>query len=270
VPLLFGAMAQADGLIVAALGIASQGCALDRAEAWRVRRLTRDAASGLAIHPYEAIFLSAGADAVADAVIANLVARNSLSWEGGRITQRSLFDDPHPLEWAAYLEVGRQHGLMELRQLQRFTSARTHDIAARLRGLGLTQSRSVSAAFLLVLLVPALLLVIALVRHQGVGWALIACVVASIFAYCRYITSAGVSPLGTASLENFRHHHESLGDECRRLRMPGAHLPALIALSGVEALRRFDLGDLADALTLARLEAAPDSCTCGGCGCGGE
>lgn len=170
----------------------------------------------------------------------------------------------------SYSEVDRQEGKMPLAELQRFVGACTRDIDARLRGLGLAQASSVSAPFLLALMVPALLLVSAVGQRQGVGWAASAAVVALIFAASRYITPAGASELGKAALERFKRHHEPLSQECRPSQVvPGGHLPIILALSGLEALRRFELGELADALTLARLQTAPDSCnTSGGCGCG--
>jgi uncharacterized protein (TIGR04222 family) len=268
VALLLGALAQAHGLAAAALCIGGEGCALFRAEELRGHPHSESAAQGLPIHAYEAIFLARGADAVADAVIANLVARKSLSLVEGRVVRYGLFPDPHPLESAAYAEVERQ-GAPALLDLQRFASAATRDISARLRGLGLTQSPSMSAPFLLVAAIPVLLLLAALVRHQSVGWALCGCALALLIARARY-WNQGVTSLGKAALETFRHDHEPLSDECRQGQIVASgELPAIIALSSLEALRRFELGAVADALTLARLQVAPDSCnTSGGCGCG--
>jgi len=205
---------------------------------------------------------------VADTVIANLVARGSLSLVGGRVERRSLLGDPHPLEVAAYSEVGHE-GSMALIDLQRFTSASTRDLGARLRGLGLTRTPSVSAPFLLVAAVPTLLFVTALIRHQAFIWPLIGCLVALIFGTIRYVNAAGASPLGKAALESFRQSHKPLNDTCRRSQLvSGGDLPAVVALSGFEALRHLELGDIADALALARAQAAGSS-TCGcGCGCG--
>lgn len=269
--LLLGALAQAHGLVVGGLCFAGQVGALLRAETLQARRLSEGATNATAVHAYEAIFLAGGADAVADAVIANLVARKGLSLDGTLVTQRSLFLAPHPLELAAHAEVSRQQGGMALGELQRFVATSTRDMSARLRGLGLTQSTSLGAPFLLAMMVPALLLVTAFARHQAVGWAVICGVPALILAASRYINPAGTSALGRAALASFKHDQEPLSHAYRPSQVvPGGHLPAIVALSGLEALRRFELGDLADALTLARLPAAPESCnTCGGgCGCG--
>jgi uncharacterized protein (TIGR04222 family) len=247
----------AHGLVVIALGLAAQALALLGAESLRARPLPEAATGALTIHAYEATFLSRGVDCVADAVIANLVARHSLSWSEGRVRQQGLFADPHPLESAAYSEVGNYPGGMELALLQSFVSASTRDLRTRLRGTGLTQVSSITAACLLVLVVPGLLMATAVARQQGVGWAVLGCVLALILARYRYWNAAGATALGKSAFESFRRSHESLNDESQRTQLvPRGDLPAVIALSGLEALRHFELGALADALLLNRPRVA--------------
>lgn len=269
-PLLLSALANGHGLAVGTFCVAGLGGLLLRAETLRARQPLENAVSTISIDSYEANFLAGTADTVADAVIANLVARSSLSLDGGKVTQRELFSDPHPLELAAHSEVGRHQSGMALAELARFVSGSTRDISARLRGLGLTQSASVNTPLLLASMLAALLLLAAVGQDHGVGWAVCVGVVALLPFAKRYVNPAGTSALGRAALARFnRIHSPLLGEYPSSLIVPVGHLPAIIALSGLDALRRFGLGDLTDALTLARLSTAPDSCnTSGGCGCG--
>lgn len=267
-PVLLGALVQAHGPVVAVVGYAAQACALFRAETLRARALPESAVSGLALHAYEAIFLAGGVDAVADAVIANLVARKSLALCEGGVTQRGLFDNPHPLEEAAYSRVGRNLGPTALDLLQRGISASTRDVSRRLRGMGLTEAPGLSRPFLLFMALPLLLIATAVAVQQAVALASFGGVLVWLFANRRYRNDTGVTALGKAALASFRRSHEPLNDECRRNQVVhGGNLPKVIALSGLEALRRFELGDVADALSIARVPAA-DSCD-SNAGCSG-
>ena len=227
----------------------------------------QSAADAIVLHAYEAAFLAGGAEAVADAVAANLVARGSLALQDGVVTQRQLFCALHPLERAAYSQVRHHQGPMQLTELRRFVIANTGDISKRLQGLGLSKSAGTGAVFTLAWLVPALALL-----NAGVGWAVAGGIVGLIIASSCCDREVGASALGRAALANFKRNHESFIDEYPAASevVDGGHLPAVVALAGLKGLRRFELGDLADALTLARLQTAPESCnTCGGgCGCG--
>jgi uncharacterized protein (TIGR04222 family) len=225
---------------------------------------------GLTLHGYEAAFLIGGPRATSDAVLAQLTASGSLAIIETRAVQgRPLPASAHPLEQAVHREVVRR-GEIPLTELQTFADSSTGDLAARLRGLGLTEASTMSGALLLVLVVPSLLVGAAIVGRHGVFPAFLGFAIAYVVGHVCLSNPTGMSALGILALKKFRQDYEYLRESsAREPVVRSGLLAAAIALSGLDALRRLELAEVADALTLARATSAAEACThSNGCGCG--